>query len=145
MPRGARLLIIAAAVAAGFIGVILPLFSNSGVPRAEINGAIPPTASVGQQVHVDIAVDNVGDSVISPVCIALSGTGARLVSANFQGLDQVDATANRVCGGALTGQETISVTLVLTLGQPGATTVGLVPQQASTSIGPTFTGVVNVS
>ncbi len=145
MPRGARLLVIAAVVAVGFVGVIMPLFRNSGVPHAEINGALPSTAAAGAQLRVDIAVDNVGDTIISPLCVAIGGDGATLVSANFQGLDQITASGNRVCGGQLTGQETISVTLVLILGRRGTTTVGLVPQQGTTVIGPTFSAVVRVT
>lgn len=125
--------------------MVLPLFSDSGAPQAEISGALPGSASVGRPVHIDIAVDNVGDSIIYPVCVSVSGGGASLVSALFQGLDQVTATANRVCGGQLTGQETISVGLVLTLNQPGTATVQLVPEQGSTVIGPAFSATVTVS
>jgi hypothetical protein len=132
-------------VAIGFVGVILPLFSNAGAPMAEISGALPSTAAAGHQLTVDIAVDNVGDSIISPVCVSLSGPGANLLSANFQGLDSVNAAANRVCGGELTGQETISITLVLRLDRRGATTVTLTPEQGTTVIGPAFTNSVGVS
>jgi hypothetical protein len=96
-------------------------------------------------VQVDIAVDNVGDSIIYPVCVAMRGDGATLVSANFQGLDQVSATANRVCGGELTGQETISVTLVFTLTHRGSAQVSLVPQQGTTVIGPVLSQTVGVT
>ncbi len=145
MPRGARLVVLTLIVAAGFVGVILPLFNNAGTPMAEISGALPATATAGQRLTVDIAVDNVGDSIISPVCVSLAGPGARLLSANFQGLDSVSATANRVCGGELTGQETISITLVLRLDARGAATVTLTPEQGTTVIGPPFTNSVGVS
>ncbi|MBJ7608505.1 MAG: hypothetical protein JF887_03610 [Candidatus Dormibacteraeota bacterium] len=145
MPRAARLALIGLVVAGGFVGVVLPLFSNGGAPRAEIAGSLPESARAGSQVRIDIAVDNVGDSIIYPVCVALSGDGATLLSANFQGLDQVAASANRVCGGQLTGQETISITLVFTLNHRGNTDVRLVPQQGATVIGPLFRGTVAVS
>jgi hypothetical protein len=145
MPRGARLVLLALAVAAGFVVVVLPLFSGGGAPQAEIAGFLPATVAAGQQVRADIAVDNTGDSIISPVCVALSGDGARLVSANFQGLDQVSAAGNRVCGGQLTAQETISVTLVFTVIRRGSTDVQLVPQQGAVVIGPAFATTVTAS
>jgi hypothetical protein len=145
MPRGARVAVIGVAVAAAFVAVVLPLFTSGGAPQAEIAGQLPSSVVAGHPVHVDIAVDNVGDSVIYPVCVALSGSGATLVSANFQGLDQVNATANRVCGGQLIGQETISVTLVFTLTHRGSTQVSLSPQQGGTVIGPALSGTVGAT
>lgn len=145
MPRSARLVVIALVVVAGFVSVVLPLFSTSGAPMAEIAGALPTTAGAGRQVTVDVAIDNVGDSIIDPLCVSLTGTGASLVSADFQGLDRVTATANRVCGGQLTGQETISVSVVLRFGSRGTSTVTLTPEQGSTVIGPILTGSVAVS
>ena len=145
MPRGARLALLAVAVAAAFVAVVLPLFSSGGAPQAEIAGQLPMTVTAGQQVRADIAVDNVGDSIINPVCVAMSGNGATLIGANFQGLDQVTARSNRVCGGQLTGQETISVTLVFTLTVHGSAQVSLVPQQGTAVIGPVFTQPVGVT
>jgi hypothetical protein len=145
MPRGARLVAVGIAVAVGFVAVVLPLFSDGGAPHAEIAGALPDTATAGRPVHIDLALDNVGDGIIYPVCVSLSGTGATLVSGLFQGLDQVAATGNRVCGGQLTGQETISVSLVLTLNQRGSATVQLLPQQGATVIGPALRAMVTVS
>ncbi len=145
MPKGARFLLVGLVVVAGFAGVVLPLFTGGGTPRAEIAGFLPGTAAAGQQLRVDIAVDNVGDSIITPLCVAMSGDGARLVSADFQGLDQITASANRVCGGELTAQETISVTLVFVLEHSGTADVRLVPEQGGTVIGPPFTTTVTVS
>ena len=145
LPRGARLALVGLAIVGGFIGVVVPLFDSGGAPSAEISGFIPQSAGAGVPVHVDIALDNVGASIIHPVCVAISGNGVALVSANFQGLDQVSATRNTVCGGQLTGQETISITLVLTLAQRGPTDVTMVPQQGSRVIGPAFTGRIAVS
>jgi hypothetical protein len=145
MPRSARLAIIAVAVAGAFVAVVLPLFTNGGAPQAEIAGQLPSSVVAGQRVQMDIALDNVGDSVIYPVCVGLSGGGATLVSANFQGLDQVTARSNRVCGGQLIGQETISITLVFTLNHRGSTQVSLSPQQGSTVIGPVLSGAVRAT
>jgi hypothetical protein len=145
MPRSARLAVIGVAIAVAFVAVVLPLFSNGGAPQAEIAGQLPNSVVAGQQVHMDVAVDNVGDSVIYPVCVGLSGSGAALMSANFQGLDQVTARSNRVCGGQLIGQETISVTLVFTLTHRGSIQVSLSPQQGSTVIGPLLSGTVGAT
>jgi hypothetical protein len=144
-PRAARIMVVAIAVAVAFVAVVLPLFSDSGAPHAEISGALPDTAAAGRPLHVDIAVDNVGDGSIYPVCVSLSGGDATLVSGLFQGLDQVAATGNRVCGGQLTGQETIGISLVIRLDRRGSATVQLVPQQGSTVIGPAFRATVTVS
>jgi hypothetical protein len=145
MPKGARVLLLALVVVAGFAAVVLPLFTGGGTPQAEIAGFLPGTAAAGHQMRVDIAVDNVGDSVITPLCVAMSGDGARLLSAVFQGLDRITASANRVCGGELTAQETISVTLVFVLDHPGTADVRLVPEQGGTVIGPPFITTVTVS
>ena len=145
MPRGARLIVIGVVVLIGFIAVVFPLFATGGAPAAEISGALPETAVAGTPVRVDIAVDNVGDSIIYPVCVALTSSGASLVSGNFQGLDQVDAVGNTVCGGQLTGQETISITLVVSFSHRGTTSVTLVPRQGSSVIGPAFTQTLTVS
>ncbi|MEO8897446.1 MAG: hypothetical protein ABI352_07645 [Candidatus Dormibacter sp.] len=145
MPRAVRIVAVAIAVALAFVAVVLPLFSTSGAAQAEISGALPDTAAAGRPLHVDIAVDNVGDGSIYPVCVSLSGGGATLVSGLFQGLDQVAATGNRVCGGQLTGQETISISLVLRFDQRGSANVQLVPQQGATVIGPAFRATVTIS
>jgi hypothetical protein len=145
MPRGARLLLIALAVAGGFVGVVLPLFNNGGAPSAEVAGLFPETVAAGQAAKMDIAFDNVGASIINPVCVTMSGDGAVLASADFQGLDHVIATGNRVCGGQLTGQETIGITLHFTLSHRGSTQVSLVPQQGTRVIGPVFSGTVGVT
>jgi hypothetical protein len=145
MPRGARLVLVALAVAAGFVGVVTPLFNNGGAPSAEIAGQLPEKVSAGQAAQMDIALDNVGDSIIKPVCVAMSGDGATLASADFQGLDHVIASGNRVCGGQLTGQETIGITLHFTLSHRGTTHLSLVPQQGGTVIGPVFSGTVGVT
>jgi hypothetical protein len=146
MPRIARLLLLVVIVAAGFAVVVLPLFTaGGGLPQAQIAGFLPATAAAGRQVRVDIAVDNIGDSIISPLCVAMSGGGARLLSANFQGLDQITASDNRVCGGELTAQETISITLTFVLDRPGTSDVQLLPQQGGTVIGPPFSTSVKVS
>jgi hypothetical protein len=145
MPRGARLVLVALAVAGGFAGVVLPLFNSGGAASGEVAGQLPSTVAAGQAATADIAFDNVGDSIITPVCVTMSGAGAVLVSADFQGLDHITATGNRVCGGQLTGQETIGITLHFTLSHRGSTQVSLVPQQGSTVIGPAFTGTVAVT
>lgn len=132
------------AVVGGFVAVVVPLFAaGGGTPRAEVAGALPSTVAQGAHVRADIAIDNVGDSVIAPVCVAVSG--AHLVSADFQGLDLVTATADRACGGELTGQETIGVTIVLTLPTRGNVSVRIVPAQGSTTIGPALVGTVTVT
>ncbi len=50
-----------------------------------------------------------------------------------------------MCGGELTGQETIGITIHFTLSHRGNTTVNLVPQQGKTVIGPAFSETVGVT
>ncbi|MBJ7593325.1 MAG: hypothetical protein JF886_00445 [Candidatus Dormibacteraeota bacterium] len=145
MPRPARFLLVALAAAAAFVAVIVPLFSSGGAPRAEIAGQLPQTVAAGHTVQANIALDNVGDSIIYPVCVVMSGDGATLASADFQGLDHVTASGNRVCGGQLTGQETIGITIQFRLSHRGNTHVQLVPQQGNAVIGPAFAGTVGVT
>nr|MDQ2961512.1 hypothetical protein [Candidatus Dormibacteraeota bacterium] len=146
MPRALRLLLLVVAIAAAFIGVVVPLFtSGGGAPMAEIAGQLPQTVAAGHPAQADIALDNVGDSIIYPVCIDMSGDGATLSSADFQGLDHVTAHGNRVCGGQLTGQETIGITIQFTLNHRGNALVKLVPQQGGTVIGPVFSETVAVT
>ncbi|MDQ6847648.1 MAG: hypothetical protein M3019_08725 [Candidatus Dormibacteraeota bacterium] len=145
MPRPARFLLVALAIAAAFVAVIVPLFSSGGAPRAEIAGQLPQTVAAGHTVQANIALDNVGDSIIYPVCVVMSGDGATLASADFQGLDHVTASGNRVCGGQLTGQETIGITIQFRLSHRGNTEVRLVPQEGNAVIGPAFAGNVGVT
>lgn len=145
LPRGYRLVALAAVAAAGFIGIVVPLFQNVGDPQAQVTGLVPDTATVGSTITADLAIDNIGDPVITPICLSMSAPGVTLVSATFQGLETFQASANRVCGGSLTGEETISVTVKLHFTAKGSTTVSLTPAQGSTSIGPAFTTQVQVS
>ncbi len=145
LPLVARLALLVLAVIAAFAAVVLPLFSGGGPPHAEIAGLLPSTVLSGSHVRADIALDNTGDSIIFPLCVTMSGEGAELLSADFQGLDVVAASRNRVCGGQLTGQETISITLVFRLTRPGASSIRLVPQQGSAVIGPAFTSIVTAT
>ncbi len=145
LPLVARLALLVLAVVAAFAAVVLPLFSGGGPPHAEIAGLLAATVVSGSHVRADIALDNTGDSIIYPVCVAISGDGAALLSADFQGLDKVTAVGNRACGGQLTGQETIAITLLVRLDHPGTPTLRVVPQQGSTVIGPALAGVVRVS
>ncbi len=145
MPRAVRFPLVGLAIAAAFVAVIVPLFSSGGAPRAEIAGQLPQTVAAGHTVQANIALDNVGDSIIYPVCVVMSGDGATLASADFQGLDHVTASGNRVCGGQLTGQETIGITIQFRLSHRGNTEVRLVPQQGNAVIGPAFAGTVGVT
>jgi len=145
LPRGYRLLALAAIVTAGFVGIVVPLFENVGDPQAEVSGLVPSTATAGSTITADLAIDNIGDPVITPICLTMSAPGVTLISATFQGLETFQASANRVCGGSLTGEETISVTVQLRFNTRGTTTVSLSPAQGSTTIGPAFTTQVEVS
>lgn len=145
VPRGAQLVLIGLAFAAGFVGIVLPLFKSGGAVSAELAGQLPSSAHISQQEHIGIAVDNVGDTIIAPVCVAASGPGVTLISVTFQGIDHVTAIGNRACGGRLTAQETISVVLELKFTQPGSIDLGLVPQQDALVIGPVLHGTVAVS
>ena len=145
LPRGYRLILLAAIVVAGFVGIIVPLFQNVGDPEAQVAALVPSVAMVGSTVNADLAIDNIGDPVITPICLSLTAPGVTMLSATFQGLETLQASGNRVCGGSLTGQETISVTVRLRFDAKGTTTVSLYPAQGSVTIGPAFSTQVTVS
>ncbi len=120
-----------------FLSAILPLFLLHGDVRAEIAGMESSTGVVGQQTVIDMGVDNVSDSVISQICVSvLFDQPVDVVSADFQGLDTVPFKDGRACGGALSGQETISVTMKLVPRAAGTVHVRLVAMRGDKEIGP---------
>lgn len=143
LPRLVHVALVCAAGSLAFIAVVLPLFKVGGPARAEIAGQIPPQGH--GQVSIDVALDNVGDAIIYPVCIGLSPGDATLVSAVFQGLDHVTARDNRVCGGQLTAQETISVVVVIRLPPSGPVALTLTPMQGDRPIGAPLIGSLTAS
>lgn len=120
-----------------FAAAIAPLFTMKGELRAEIAGMESATGVVGQETTVDLGIDNVGDRVISPVCLDASFDGAvSLGVAVFQGLDRVPFRGGRACGGELSGEQTIAVTMTFVPHQAGTLHLRLVAAQGSTEIGP---------
>ncbi|HZU76042.1 MAG TPA: hypothetical protein VFA70_04705, partial [Dehalococcoidia bacterium] len=69
-PRPVVLAGIALVILGAFFAVVAPLFATGGAPAAEIAGALPTNVTVGRQFEVDIALDNVGDSVLTQSCVA---------------------------------------------------------------------------
>jgi hypothetical protein len=131
----------------GFLAVVLPLLQTGGSnPRAEVAGVIPGHATVGQPLQVPVAYDNVSGSVISPVCIAASfDAPVTIQEVRFQGLDRVPFRDGRACGGRLSGQETVSVVLVLVFNDPGTVHARLGATQGALAIGPELTGTITVT
>jgi hypothetical protein len=129
-----------------FSSSVLPLFLLKSTERAEIAGMQSSTGVVGQATTIDLGVDNVGDKLISPICVgALFDLPVQVQKVTFQGLDTVAFRDGRACGGALSGQETISVQMTLLPQQAGTVHLRLVASKGSTEIGPAVVRTLEVS
>lgn len=140
------LLVVAIAIIGGFFAVVAPLFATSGAATADLGGDIPTTATVGHPLEIDVGYDNTGNSIISPTCVQITLQGPlRASSVTFQGLDVETIKNGEACGGALNGQETISLRIVLTPLAAGAGRVTLVPAQGATALGAGISGAVAIA
>jgi len=129
-----------------FASTILPLFLLKGGERAEIAGMQSSSGVVGQTTTIDLGIDNTGDTVISPICLsALFDLPVDVKSVNFQGLDTVPFKDGRACGGALSGQETISVVMTIVPRQAGTAHVRLVASKGDKEIGPSVERTLEVA
>jgi hypothetical protein len=147
IPRPARLpLGLFALFVVAFTSTVLPLFLFKASERAEIAGMQSSTGVVGQVTTIDLGIDNVGDTLIQPICVsALFDLPVQVQSVTFQGLDTVPFRDGRACGGALSGQETISVTMTLLPQQAGTVHVRLVASKGAKEIGPAVVRDLDVS
>ncbi|MGI8847610.1 MAG: hypothetical protein ACR2GX_05000 [Candidatus Dormibacteria bacterium] len=127
-----------------FVAVVLPLLRNDGPLAAELAGQIPTTARTGRELTVDIAIDNTGDRLISPICLGIAASHAEVQQVVFQGTDQVTPSNGRACGGRLTAQETISVRLIV-VPRGGNIDLALSPLQGGATIGPILHGSIRVT
>ncbi len=129
-----------------FCAAILPLFLLKGDIRAEIAGMQSSTAVAGQAATLDLGIDNVGDRLISPIClVATFDAPVDVRTVVFQGLDTVPFRDGRACGGALSGGEVISAKLTFVPHSAGTVRVRLVAAQGSREIGPVVTRDIEVS
>jgi hypothetical protein len=121
-----------------FAATVGPLFTSvGGQVRAEVAGSVPTDGVAGQQMFLDLAIDNTSNSIIHPLCLAVSFDAPVVVQkVVFQGLDTVSFRDGRACGGDLSGQETASVRVVLVPQQAGTLHVDLVAAQGTRAIGP---------
>lgn len=146
IPFPIRLLLLFAVVVAGFFAVIAPLFDNSGPAVAEIDGNLPASLQSGANRVLDLDIDNTGLSVINPICVGVkTSAGVVVKSVTFQGLDTVAAGSGPVCGGELTGQELISISITLDLRSVTAAQLTLTPQQGNKPVGQPLQGVILVT
>ena len=129
-----------------FASAILPMFLLRGGERAEIAGMQSSSGVVGQTTAIDLGIDNTGDTVISPICLsALFDLPVDVKSVSFQGLDTVPFKDGRACGGALSGQETISVVMTVIPRQAGTVHVRMVATKNAKEIGPAVVRELDVS
>jgi hypothetical protein len=132
--------------AGGFALTVGPLLISGHQLRAEVTGSIPDRAIVGQNLAIELALDNVGDVGISPLCVQVHAQGAAdLVSVRFQGIDTEPFHGDEACGGRLNSQETLSLTVLLVPRAAGTLQLGVGAAQGPTSIGPPLLGAVAVS
>ena len=129
-----------------FLAAVLPLFLSGGPLRAEIAGMESSDAVRDQATTVDLGIDNVGDRLISPIClVATFSAPVDLRNVVFQGLDTLSFHDGRACGGALSGGEVISAKLTFVPRAAGTIKLRLVAAQGSREIGPAVTRDIVVS
>jgi hypothetical protein len=129
-----------------FSSTVLPLFLLKSTERAEIAGMQSSTGVVGKATTIDLGIDNVGDTLISPICLSAPfDLQVQVQTVTFQGLDTVPFKDGRACGGALSGQETISVQMTLVPQQAGTVHVRLVASKNDKEIGPAVERTMEVS
>jgi hypothetical protein len=144
-PRPFVLAGVAVAVLGGFFVVVAPLFNAGGAPTAELAGAIPAHAHANAPVEIDVGLDNTGTSLLRPVCVQASVSGPLTADhAVFQGLDTVPFRGGTACGGALGGQETISIKLYLRPSGTGTASVAFTPSQGDAPLGGTLSGSIQI-
>ena len=140
------LIFIAILVLGGFFLVVAPLFATSGTASAELGGALPSSGTVGKPLEIDVGYDNTGQSVINPTCLLIDVTGPLQPSTvTFQGLDVVPVKNGEACGGALNGQETINMKVVMQPTGAGTAQVTLTPAKGLSGIGPGISGSIPIS
>jgi hypothetical protein len=146
IPLAVRWLLLFAVVVGVFFVVIAPLFNSGGPPVAEIDGNLPASLQSGANRVLDLDIDNTGFSVINPICVGIkASSGVVVKSVTFQGLDTVAAGPGPVCGGQLTGQESISISVTLDLRSVTSVQMTLTPQQGSKPVGNSLQGVILVT
>ncbi|HET9050690.1 MAG TPA: hypothetical protein VFO60_03245, partial [Candidatus Dormibacteraeota bacterium] len=113
-----------------FFGAVVPLLtSRSATPVAEVNGKIPAQLTLGSEGTVTLAVDNTSDAIISTICLRVTvdpPATVTPVSASFQGLETIPLRDGRFCGGSLSGQEVISVRMLIAGAQTGGARLTIV-------------------
>ena len=143
IPRRARIVLTVTAVAgAAFAATVLPFVAADHTRSVvEIAGKIPTTARVNTPVSFHVAADNTGGGNVKPLCIQVTADrpGVTRLAAVFQGLDHVAAIGDRVCGGAMSGSETVSIELQFTPTSPGPLHLRVVATEGAVEIGPART------
>ena len=140
------LIFIAILVLGGFFLVVAPLFATTGTASAALGGTLPSSGTVGTSLEIDVGYDNTGQSVINPTCLLIEVTGPlQPSSVSFQGLDVVPVKNGEACGGALNGQETISMRVIMQPTGPGTAQVTLTPAKGLSGIGPGVSGSIPIS
>ena len=140
------LIFIAILVLGGFFLVVAPLFATGGAPIAALGGTLPSSGVAGKPLEIDVAYDNTGQSVINPTCLLIDVTGPLQPSTvDFQGLDVVPVKNGEACGGALNGQETISLKVIMQATAAGTAVVTLTPAKGNNGIGPGVAGSIPIS
>jgi len=144
-PRPLVAIAIAIALLLVFFVIVAPLFNTSSAAMAELSGGVPAQGVVGHQFEVDLGLDNTGLSVISPTCILVSVQGSlRPDYAIFQGLDRETFMDGKICGGALNGQDSISIRMFVTPLATGRASISLTPAKGGAAVGSAFTGTLMV-
>ena len=137
---------IAVALIIAFVVVVAPLFNTSGVSSAELAGLLPTHATLHHELEIDLDIDNTGVSAITPVCVTAAIRGGLSAQYGiFQGVDRESFAGGRMCGGTLSGQESISIRLFFSPTAPGSAHLTLAPAAGRQQVGPAVSTVIQVA
>lgn len=146
LPRPVLLAALLLALIGVFIVVVGPLFSPSGAASAELAGQLTTQTISGRQFEVDVAYDNTGTALISPVCVGMAVTGPLQPQyAIFLSIDRVPYANGAVCGGSLGAGDAISIRMFFTTTAPGTATYRLTPRQGGRSVGPALSATLTIA
>jgi hypothetical protein len=146
VPRPVLFVALLVAATGAFFVVVGPLFSASGVASAELAGQLPTEAAAGRPLEVDLAYDNTGAALISPVCVGVAVHGPLQPRyAVFLSIDRVPYAKGAVCGGSLGAGDAVSVRMLFMPTGAGTATYQLTPRQGAAALGPTLSATVEIA
>ena len=140
------MLIAAAAVAAGFVLIVLPLFLTGPEDGDLTGGNFPATTAINQPIALALGVDNTGSSAIPQICISATfNQSVQLKTVLFQNVDLITFTGNVACGGALSPGESTNVVVTFVPTQAGPLQASFRLLSKTATLGTPLTGEITVT